>query len=49
VWYAADVFEENEVMWEDVFEPQSAVDFFYSDRPLEAMQARDKLQKKPKS
>ena len=38
VWYAADTSEESDEMWNEVFTINSkGVDFFYSDKPLEAM------------
>ena len=44
VWYAADTSEESDEMWNEVFTINSkGVDFFYSDKPLEAMKARDTL------
>ena len=32
-------------MWSKVFSKDHQADFFYSDKPLEAMKARDSLQK----
>ena len=42
VWYAAHRETEGEDMWQQVFSiGDGAVTFFYSDKPLEAMRARD--------
>lgn len=44
VWYATATKEESEEMWDEVFSVAGkGVDFFFSDKPQEAMKARDKL------
>ena len=45
IWYVADVATENDEMYEVVFgKTGQKVDLFYSDHPLAAMKARDRLQ-----
>ena len=41
LWYVASRTEENTEMWQQVFKVDCCVDFFFSDKPVEAMQARD--------
>lgn len=50
LWYLA-LWNPNEgdKIWNKVFTIEGGVDFFFSDKPLQAMQARDKLQQKSKS
>lgn len=42
VWFGKKVCPENEELYSRIF--NAGVDYFYSDCPLEAMQARDKMQ-----
>ena len=44
LWYKASVNPDEHVLWEDVFSIGGGVDFFFSDTPIKAMQARDKIQ-----
>lgn len=48
VYYADGIDKENDKMWNKVFTMGDRVDFFYSNKPLEAMKARDNLQKSKK-
>ena len=49
VWYAADTNTESEEMWEEVFSADGkGVEFFYSDKPKDAILVRNKIQKKGK-
>ena len=41
LWYAASHETENDDLWARIFTTGDGVDFFYSDHPLEAMQARE--------
>ena len=43
VWYSAAETSENQAMYSRVFHTCGTVDFFYSDRPVEAIQARDAI------
>lgn len=42
VWYYAPATQENDALYRTVFETHQ-VDFFYSDKPLEAMAARNQI------
>lgn len=44
LWYVAVMQTEDVEMWSRVFLSGGGVDFFYSDKPLEAMATRDSLQ-----
>ena len=44
VWYLKDQSQEDATMYMRVFKTCSPIDFFYSDRPVEAMKARAAIQ-----
>lgn len=44
LWYSVTRASENEEMWFKAFTEGGGVDFFFSDKPIEAMQSRDSLQ-----
>ena len=43
VWYWAEETPENAQMYVRAFHTWGLIDFFYSDKPLEAMEARNKI------
>ena len=44
VWYWTQLSQEDTQMYTRVFKTCSPIDFFYSDRPLAAMEARNAIQ-----
>ena len=44
VWYFAGESSENQAMYSRVFNTCGPIDFFYSDKPLEAKQAREMIE-----
>ena len=44
MWYIASANLESGELWEKAFRTCGGIDFFYSDRPVEAMAARDAIQ-----
>mmetsp|Transcript_13204 Transcript_13204/g.17964 ORF Transcript_13204/g.17964 Transcript_13204/m.17964 type:complete len:129 (+) Transcript_13204:519-905(+) len=46
LWYAASKHTEDAAMWEKVYTTGAGIDFFFSDKPVEAIEARNRHQPK---